>query len=171
MDAIELLRRQHRFIEELFAQIAEQAEDEEEKIELVQELADNLAAHTAIEERLFYPAAYEDSTQERLEEAVEEHLSLKRIIADLVTMNPSDDHFDAKIAVLKEQVAHHVEEEEGKLFPRVSSELASNYLASVGVEMEALFDELMSDDPSAYVPEEIVRAAPLKARRSHSTGA
>jgi hemerythrin superfamily protein len=171
MDAIELLKRQHRFVEDLFAQIEEQAEDEEEMVELVQELADNLAAHTAIEERLFYPAAYEDSTRELLEEAVEEHLSLKRIITDLVSSSPSDDHFGAKIALLKEQVAHHVEEEERKLFPKVSRELSLHYLASMGVEMEALFDEMMSDDPSVFAPEEIERAAPLKPRRSHSTGA
>ncbi len=84
----------------------------------MQELADNLAAHAAIEERIFYPAAYGDNTRDLLEEAVEEHLALKRVIADLIKMGPSDDYFDAKIAVLKEQVAHHVEEEEKELFPR-----------------------------------------------------
>jgi hypothetical protein len=167
MDAIELLKRQHRFVEELFDQIEQEGEDEEEKVELVQELADNLAAHAAIEERIFYPAAYGDNTRDLLEEAVEEHLALKRVIADLVQMGPSDDYFDAKIAVLKEQVAHHVEEEEKELFPKVRRELSASHLEAMAVEMETLFDEMMSDDPSAYVPEEIERAAPLRPRRSH----
>jgi hemerythrin superfamily protein len=166
MDAIELLKRQHRFVEELFEQIDQEGEDEEEKVELVQELADNLAAHAAIEERIFYPAAYADNTRDLLEEAVEEHLALKRVIADLVKMAPSDDYFDAKIGVLKEQVAHHVEEEEKKLFPKVLRELSASYLEDMGTEMEALFDEMMSDDPSAYVPEEIEHAAPLRPKRS-----
>jgi hemerythrin superfamily protein len=165
MDAIELLKRQHRFVEELFDQLEHEAEDDAEQVELVQELADNLAAHAAIEERIFYPAAYGDNTRDLLEEAVEEHLALKRVIADLIGMSPGDDYFEAKIAVLKEQVVHHVEEEEKKLFPKVVRELSPSYLEGMSVEMEALFDEMMSDDPSAYVPEEIERAAPLEPRR------
>ena len=81
-------------------------------------------------------------------------------------MGPGDDYFDAKIAVLKEQVTHHVEEEEKKLFPTILRELSRSHLEGMGDEMEALFDEMMSDDPSAYVPEEIERAAPLKPSRS-----
>ncbi len=166
MDAIELLKRQHRFVEDLLSQIEQEGEDEEEKLELVQELADNIAAHTAIEEQIFYPAVYGDDTRDLLEEALEEHLALKRLIVDLVTIDSSDAEFEAKVEVLKERVAHHVEEEERELFPKVTAELSSSYLVSMGTEMEALFDEMMGDDPSAHISEEIERAAALEQRRS-----
>src|SRR5690349_5783627 len=74
MDAIDLLKEQHREVESLFKQI-ESTADTEEKVELVQDLANSFAAHATIEERIFYPAAYRESTKEVLDEAVEEHLS------------------------------------------------------------------------------------------------
>jgi hemerythrin superfamily protein len=165
MDAIELLKQQHRVVESLFEQL-EETEDEDEKVELVQELADNLAAHTTIEERIFYPTAYGDETEDLLEEAVEEHLSAKRILADLLKMEATDENFDAKIKVLKEQIEHHVEEEEGKLFPKVQSHLEAGLLESMGTQMEELFEKEMDQQPSAGIPGETDRAAPLKAKRS-----
>src|SRR5216110_299716 len=103
MNATDLLKEQHAEVKELFEQL-EQAEDEDEKQALFQELADNLAAHATIEERIFYPAAYAKKTKELLTEAVEEHLAMKRLIADLLAMTPDHENFDAKIKVLQEQV-------------------------------------------------------------------
>jgi hemerythrin superfamily protein len=164
MDAIELLKQQHRLVESLFEQLDE-AEDGDEKVELVQELADNLAAHTTIEERIFYPTAYGKETKDLLEEAVEEHLAAKRILADLLKMDAKDQNFDAKIKVLKEQIEHHVEEEEGELFPKVRSKLEAGLLESMGTQMEELFEQEMDQQPSADIPGETDRAAPLKPKR------
>jgi hemerythrin superfamily protein len=161
MDAIELLKSQHRKVEKLFKQI-EKSDDSEHKQELFEELADNLAAHSAIEEEIFYPAAYAKQTRELLLEAVEEHLAVKRLLADLLDLTPDDEAFDAKVMVLKEQVEHHVKEEEGELFKKVQKELSGDDLDALGVQMEDQFDAEMADDPSSRIPEQTDEAAPLR---------
>jgi hemerythrin superfamily protein len=161
MDAIELLKDQHRQVEKLFAQI-EKSEDSEHTLALFEELADSLAAHSAIEEEIFYPAAYAKQTKELLQEAVEEHLSVKRVLADLLELTPEDESFDAKIKVLKEQVEHHVKEEEGELFKKVKKELGKDELETLGAEMEEQFEAEMADDPSSRIPGETDEAAPIR---------
>jgi iron-sulfur cluster repair protein YtfE (RIC family) len=160
MNAIELLKKQHEEVRSLFREI-EDTEDLEDKDLLLEELSDNLAAHATIEEKLFYPAAYGESTKELLAEAVEEHLAAKRIIADLLDLTSEDDTFDAKVKVLREQIEHHVEEEEEQLFPKVAKELDSNALKSLGQRMEEMFILEMEDDPSEKIPEQTLEAAPL----------
>jgi hemerythrin superfamily protein len=161
MNAIELLKQQHRQVEKLFEQL-ESSEDSEQKQALFQELADNLAAHAAIEEETFYPEAYAKQTKELLQEAVEEHLAIKRLLADLLAMTPDDENFDAKVTVLKEQVKHHVEEEEGELFKKVKKEMSSEELDTLGEDLEAEFEAEMADDPSSKVPGQTDEAAPLR---------
>src|SRR6267142_2435868 len=134
MDAIELLKSQHREVEALFKKI-EKAEGEE-KQEIFEQIADALAVHAAIEEKHFYPASRSARTEDLLQEAVEEHLSVKRIIADLLEMDPAEAQFDAKIKVLQEQVEHHVEEEEKDLFPKARKVLSEDELDDLGVVME-----------------------------------
>jgi hemerythrin-like domain-containing protein len=160
MDAIELLKAQHEEVEDLFARIERDEDDDKE--ELFQMLADNLAAHTTIEEKLFYPAAYAASTSEMLREAVEEHLAIKRVIADLLEMTPDDENFDAKLKVLREQVEHHVDEEDRDLFPACAATLGSAQLEALGTEMKALFDDEMAKGPSESVLDQTTEAAPLR---------
>src|SRR3712207_7403878 len=88
-------------------------------MDLFARIADNLAAHATIEEKLFYPSVYVGPTADKLQEAVEEHLSAKRVMADLLDMDPLDAQFKAKMKVLQELVEHHVEEEEKDLFKDV----------------------------------------------------
>ena len=164
MNAIELLKQQHQEVRDLFEQI-EEAEDGDEKVELVKELADNLAAHATIEEKIFYPTAYGEDTKDLLEEAVEEHLAAKRLLADLIKMDAKDTNFDAKVKVLKEEIEHHVEEEEGKLFPKVTLQLEPALLEGMGVQMEELFEDEIANDASANIPGETRKAAPLKRKR------
>ncbi len=161
MNALELLKDQHEEVKALFARI-EETVDPEEKDELIQELSDNLAAHATIEEQLFYPAAYGSSTKELLAEAVEEHLAAKRIIADLLDLTSKDESFDAKVKVLKEQIEHHVHEEESELFPEVHRTMAEEELEALGEQMDELFEREMDEDPSEKVPEQTAKAAPLE---------
>src|SRR3954464_5863236 len=107
MNALELLKQQHEEVKSLFERY-DQAEDEDEKQILFEDIADNLAAHSSIEEQLFYPAAYQGDAQPLLREAGEEHLSIKRLLADLLVMSPEDENFDAKLKVVQEQDEHHV---------------------------------------------------------------
>jgi hemerythrin superfamily protein len=161
VDAIKLLERQHQQAKELFRKIEKAGPDEKER--LFDELADALAVHAAIEEQHFYPATKDARTEEMLQEAVEEHLSVKRIIADLLEMEPDDAQFDAKIRVLREQVDHHVEEEEGALFPKVRKLHSKDEMEDLGILMEETAKELRQQGaPRMEVPKETGAAAPLE---------
>jgi len=114
----EAVEQQHDEVKSRFKKF-EKAEDESEKQELFEQIADDFAAHDEIEEKIFYPAVYLGPLKEKLQEAVEEHLAAKRVVADLLDMEPSDEQFVAKMTVLHELIEHHVEEEESGLFPEV----------------------------------------------------
>ena len=118
MNAIDLLKSQHREVAKLFSKL-EKASKAADKTELFEEIADKLAVHAAIEEHHFYPAVKAKRTEDILLESLEEHLGIKRVIADLLEVSAEDETFDAKAKVLKEQVEHHVEVEESDLFPKV----------------------------------------------------
>jgi len=99
-----------------------------------------------------------------LHESVEEHLAIKRVLADLLTMDLDDDEFDAKLSVLKEEVSHHAhEEEEDKLFPMLRKSMDADELAGLGNELLAMFEQLIGGNPRLQVPKETAEAAPLPA--------
>jgi hemerythrin superfamily protein len=143
MDAIALLKNQHRLVEKLFEQF-EDTDDDNEKQALFEEIADNLAVHTAIEERIFYPAVRARQTEEQLEEAYDEHLDAKKILIDAMN-NPDAPGFDGKVAALKGAIEHHVEEEEGELFKEVRKLITADSLEALGQMMEAEANRLMEE--------------------------
>ena len=162
IDALELLTTQHDEVEDLISQI-EDSDDGEEKMDLFRELADKIAAHSAIEEKLFYPSVMADDTEEQLLESTEEHLAVKRVLADMLEMEASDDRFDAKLSVLKEEIRHHArDEEEKKLFPKVRRMFTTDELAGLGNELMAMFEELLEQEPRNEVPMQTREAAPLE---------
>lgn len=161
MSAIDLLESQHREVAKLFKQI-EKTTSGEEKIRLFEEIADKLAIHAAIEEHHFYPAVKAKRTEDILLEAVEEHLVIKRTIADLLQLEVGDEHFDPKITVLKEEVEHHVGEEEKDLFPKVKKLLSKQELDALEQEMIAEQEELEEEgNPRESIPDETGEAAPV----------
>jgi len=102
-----------------------------------------LTVHATIEEEIFYPAARDAIDDESLlNEAEVEHQSAKDLIAQIQASDPSDPLYDAQVKVLGEYVNHHVEEEEGELFPRVKE--ADLDLDELGAEMSARQEELLS---------------------------
>lgn len=158
---MELLKQQHDEVDEMMAQL-EGAIDRERKREIFAKLADALAAHAKIEETLFYPAVLRGQTDQILLESAEEHLAIKRVLADLVDMDVEDDNFDAKLNVMKEEIRHHArEEEEGKLFPEVKKILSDDDLEALGGELTRMFVELTEDDARLDVRNETDRAAPI----------
>jgi hemerythrin superfamily protein len=160
-DALELLMSQHEEVEALIEDI-ETAKDPDMKAELFRTLADSLAAHAMIEEKMFYPSVMHESTRELLLESTEEHLSVKRLIADMMGLDPADEHFAAKLTVLKEQIRHHAhDEEEDELFPKVRELFDEDELAALGNELLAKYEELISLEPRRNVPEETREAAQL----------
>ena len=154
MNAIEMLKKEHRAVEKLF-ETFESAKGSGQKRKAFEEIADALAVHAAIEERHFYPAVKEKSTEDLLLEAAEEHLEIKRVIADLLAMDASEDTFEAKVTVLKENVEHHVEEEEKELFPKVGKLFDEEQLETIAAAMEQTEGELLeAGNPRNAVPSE-----------------
>jgi hemerythrin superfamily protein len=161
VNALDLLRTQHEEVESLIEEI-EDSDDPGEKANLFAVLADNIAAHSIIEEKLFYPTVVAKQTREMLVEAVEDHLSVKRLVADLLDLDPENEHFDAKLSVLKEQIRHHAhDEEEDKLFPKVKKLLTASELEELGAKMKAMFETALAEEPRMHVPAETAVAAPL----------
>ncbi|MBA3456833.1 MAG: hemerythrin domain-containing protein [Deltaproteobacteria bacterium] len=162
MDALELLIEQHDKVDDLIAQLEDDGLEPMKKATVFRELADNLAAHASMEEKLFYPAVRAKQTEEILLESTEEHLAIKRVLADLLETRLDDERFSAKLSVLKEEVEHHArEEEEDKLFPKVRQFFDKEELIALGSEMMALFQALMTTEPRKDVPGQTRKAARL----------
>ncbi|MDQ3368501.1 MAG: hemerythrin domain-containing protein [Myxococcota bacterium] len=156
---LDLLTAQHAEVDALFEQLEGGRGD---RAALFSELADKLGAHAEIEEKIFYPAVMSSETEESLHEAVEEHLAMKRLLADMITMQLSDDDFKAKLSVLKEIVSHHAhEEEEAELFKQLRTSLDADVLGALGNECLVMFEELMKTHPAKLIPAQTTQAAPL----------
>ena len=160
LDAIDLLRAQHRAVDGLFRQI--QSAKGASKGASFRELADLLAVHATIEEWIFYPGVRSAETEELLAESTEEHLAMKRTLADMLDEDVDGETFNAKLSVLQEQVHHHaIEEEEAKLFPKVRAATDDDYRAAMAGAMIALMVELQQRGaPRNDVPAETDEAAP-----------
>jgi hemerythrin superfamily protein len=140
MDAITLLKDDHKTVEALFKRF-EKAGDRAyaEKRQIVDRIIEELSIHAAVEEQLFYPVtrATVPETEDVALESLEEHHIVKWVLSELEKMSPEDERFDAKVTVLIENVRHHVEEEEGEYFPMVRDELGRTALSDLGDAMEA----------------------------------
>ncbi len=163
MNAIDMLKQQHREVEELFEEFEQAGEGARKTKERVcQEIGDALAIHATIEERIFYPESKQENTEELLRESVEEHLAMKKLLADIMQSDLDDPQYEAKMKVLKEQVLHHVEEEERELFPLVSKSCSREDLEDMGSRMEELAEELEDEgQPRASIPEQTDKPAPI----------
>jgi hemerythrin superfamily protein len=139
MDAITLLRADHRSVEKLFKQFEKttsRARVERQKV--VASIIAELSVHAAIEEQLFYPTVREfvpDETGMVLE-SLEEHHIVKWVLSELEDRDVDDERFVPKVTVLIELVRHHVREEEGDLFPAVRATVKRRQLVDLGERME-----------------------------------
>ena len=140
MDAITMLKEDHKAVEQLFKRFEKAGKQaHKEKREIVDRIIEALAVHAAIEEQLFYPVTRE--TVPEIEgivlESLEEHHIVKWVLSELDGMDPTHERFDAKVTVLMENVRHHVEEEETEYFPKVRDELGRSALSDLGDAMAA----------------------------------
>lgn len=117
VDAIKLLKADHKEVKGYFNQYAS-LEDDGEKQALADKICLALTVHAQIEEEIYYPATRDAiDDDDLLDEAEVEHSSAKQLIAEIQSMKAGDRLFDAKVTVLGEYIDHHVEEEENEMFP------------------------------------------------------
>ncbi|WP_114228875.1 MULTISPECIES: hemerythrin domain-containing protein [Sphingomonas] len=134
-DAVTLLKEDHRKVEDLFEQYEDAVRDGRKR-KLAEQIAAELIVHSQIEEEIFYPACEGKVEEADLKEAYVEHDAAKVLIAEIIAGGPDDDYYDAKVKVLKEEITHHIKEEEGWLSGMFSQ--AKRH----GVDMDALGEEL-----------------------------
>jgi hemerythrin superfamily protein len=141
-DAIDMLIADHEKVKSLFEQFESLSDRSKvSKKKIADQICNELQIHTEIEEQVFYPAvraAIKDD--DLMDEALVEHASAKDLIAQITEIDPGDELYDAKIKVLSEQIEHHVEEEEGDMFPKVRK--AGIDLADLGAQMMTLKESL-----------------------------
>jgi hemerythrin superfamily protein len=139
MDAITLLKEDHRTVKELFRKF-EQAGDRAytTKKKLVDKITEELSVHAAIEEQIFYPTIRQaiEKTEDDVLESLEEHHIVKWTLSELEQMDARDERYDAKVTVLIESVRHHIEEEESDMFPKVRKALSRTQLNELGDLMD-----------------------------------
>jgi len=150
-DATALLAKDHKDVKALFKRyekLAKAEADAGEREELAAQICEMLEAHTTVEEEIFYPAVREAQVDaDLLDEAEVEHASAKDLISQIRSMSPDDDLYDAKVSVLGEYVNHHVEEEEGQMFPKARR--AKVDLEGLGEQIKSRKEALQSEGASS----------------------
>lgn len=135
MDAFELLKNDHKKVSQLFEEI--ESASGQSKTQLFNQLKSELDVHAHIEETIFYPALEnKEESRDITLEAYEEHKVVKDLLAELAAGSPGDE-WNAQLKVLKENVEHHVEEEEGELFDKAEDVLSDEQIESLGDKMAA----------------------------------
>jgi hypothetical protein len=145
MDALQMLREDHRKVKELFRQF-EEAQGTNEKRAIAETVFVELDIHSVLEEEVFYPAVRRqgNGTGELVERAEQEHHLVDALLADLMKMEPGNMEFDAKFHTLIENVKSHIDEEEAEMLP-VAAEVGLPRLEQLGERMEKRRAELLSE--------------------------
>lgn len=147
MNPFTLLKEDHKKVKELFKEwegLGERAVQGRKT--LSEKIFEELEIHTSIEEEIFYSALQESGekeAQELVNEAFEEHALVKELIEEMRLLEGDDETFIAKFKVMRENVEHHIEEEEHELFP-VAKKALSEESDEIGDEMQERKVELQS---------------------------
>jgi hemerythrin superfamily protein len=153
MDAITLLKADHRAVEGLLKQVESLSKTAHaQRRALFQQIDKELTVHSKIEETIFYPAFKQkakskdddDATQEVLE-AYEEHGNVKSMLEKL---EATDETYNAKLQVLSELIKHHVHEEEHELFKEAQNLMNESELEQLGIKMAQAKEQLLSAVPA-----------------------
>jgi hemerythrin superfamily protein len=154
-NAITLLKADHAAVKKLFAQEQKATkQSDEKKKSIFDQINDALTVHATIEEEIFYPAvkkAREEHLKDEVREAYEEHQQVKNLLAKISNISPDDESWDMKIKVLKEDVEHHVKEEESEMFPDAKKFLGEKRLNELGAELQARKQELKKNPPTKLI--------------------
>jgi iron-sulfur cluster repair protein YtfE (RIC family) len=160
-DVLDLLRTQHDDIFELLEDLEVGKGD---RSEIFDELADMVAAHTAVEEKIFFPAVFDDTASELLHAATDDHVIIKRLLADMLGIDAETEReeFDAQLVILREALEQHArDEEEDMLFPIVRASKSAAERAELAVEVLAMFGDMIGAEPRFEIEYETSEAAPV----------
>lgn len=142
MDALTLITAQHDAIDQLITEIEAESLIERKQM-LFDELVAQIAAHAVMEEKLFYPVVIAAQTQEML--LSEDHVAIRHALSELAAIDVDEPEFDAKLAVLTEEIEHHARDEEEEIvFPKLRRLMSQEQLEALGIEMERLHDRLLA---------------------------
>ena len=138
MDALQLLKTDHKKVKVLFKK-ADVSTNGRQRKQLFEQIKTELETHTHIEETVFYPAiAKNEELKDMVLESLEEHKLVKTLLRDMEKLTSDKEMFEPKLKVLMENIEHHaVEEEEGKMFPKVRKLMNAAALEQLGQELEA----------------------------------
>jgi hemerythrin superfamily protein len=151
MDAIALLKADHRKVEDLF-ETYENSKSKAPKIRLAQQICMELTIHAMIEEEIFYPAVKGQVEDDMLDEAYVEHDGAKVLIGELLAGDPDDDFYDAKVKVLSEEIKHHVKEEEQRDGIFAQAKKAGVDMMELGERLAARKKELTKEFKASGIP-------------------
>ena len=140
MTGIDLLKRQHDEVEELFDRLGQAGK--EQRIALLGRIAEALTLHSALEERHLYPLAREAGFEERVNHSLEEHAEVKRVTAEILQTKRHDPRLSGLSERLTEAVLRHVEDEERDLFPALEEKVGPERLEALGQAMERELETL-----------------------------
>jgi hemerythrin-like domain-containing protein len=140
MDALTLLKRDHDKVKKLLTEGEETTERAEKtRTELLATIKQELTVHEDIEETIFYPALKEHpKAKDIVLEAYEEHNVVDTVMGELEATDVSDERWAAKFKVMKENIEHHIEEEEGEMFKQARSVFETEELETLGARMMEL---------------------------------
>ena len=141
-NATQMIRQDHKKVEGLFKKF-QQTKGAQAKRRLAETAMTELEVHAALEEEIFYPAVKKEVDDgSMVQEAIEEHQTVKQLISELKGMDEVDEEFESQFSQLVENVQHHVEEEENEMLPKVEeSELDLN---SLGQQMSQRKQEMQN---------------------------
>ena len=152
-DAITFLKNDHREVEKLFKQF-EEAKGDGRKQKLAHQICLELSVHSELEEKIFYPACEGTVDEDELKEGYVEHDAAKVMIAEILANEGGDDeYFDTKVKVLKEEIEHHIEEEEGSGGIFAQARKGDLDMNGLGEQMATLKDELTTRYKADGVPQ------------------
>ena len=138
MDAFAVLKADHEKVAGILETIEETTERAtKSRDEMFARLKSELDLHAMIEEEIFYPALEEsEETRDITLEAYEEHRMVKQLLAELEAEPKDTEEWTAKFTVLKENIEHHVEEEEGEMFTKARKALSNEEIERLGEELQ-----------------------------------
>ncbi len=139
-DAIKIIKDDHRKVEALFKKYKDLGDTAyATKQAIAMEICGLLTLHAQMEEEFLYPRikeAFNKEDDKMVAEAYAEHDVAKQLIAEIQSLTPEDEQFDAKVVVLCENITHHVKEEEAELLPKTEKKLSEEELDEIGTQME-----------------------------------